>query len=150
MPTQYETQVSRLALDEDEDTSSGVKTYTSRKEGQRSTSNKEKPTKKKSPKKLLSVRAAEVARQIKDDPIRIMGILGTGGSNRRWASAVAQALRKVGIGDGTMKGWEAQIVGSLEDKPQVGSLVVKKAVDLWALNNPDVYTEERVDLLVRH
>ena len=146
MPTQYETRAARLVpVDEDEMKGAGRVFSATKGGGDQKGEKKSSAVKRKPSRKLLSVRAAEVAAQIKGDPTRIMGVLGGGGVNRRWATAVAQALRKFGIGDGTLSGWRPQVVGSLEAKPQVGALVVKKTIDLWALGNPSVEVEEQLE-----
>lgn len=147
VPTVYEDRAARLAAGNDEEVSHRTRVITGQRQPKGTNSGSPTQPDGRKKKKALSVRASAVARQIKDDPLRIMGVLGTGGNNRRWAAAVAQALMKLGVGDGTVKGWRSQIIGSLEVKPHVGATVVKKTVELWAINNPEVTMEEELEAI---
>lgn len=90
----------------------------------------------------LSLRATEMADKIKDDPGRIVGLLGSGGNNRKWATAVARAVLRLGVGDGTLAKWSRHPLGRRSKNAKSFALSVKDMLTLWANNGQELATDE--------
>lgn len=96
----------------------------------------------------LAKRAEKVVATIKDHPLRVLGVLARGATNKPWATAVARALVKTGMGEGRITTW-AGLVRDQKNKPREFALGVKRTVLAWAAAGRLVYIENaREDALV--
>ena len=82
----------------------------------------------------LGARARAVAKQIKTNPLRVLGILETGDKNPAWVGAVATALHRSGLGRGTLDSWRstfARLEGFDVVATREAVVSLKAAVQLW-------------------
>lgn len=89
----------------------------------------------------LSNRAFDLAKRIRMDPRRILGVLGCGGKNRPWARAVAKALLKLGIGNGVTEAWKKTKNTSGLVIPDIVKTVLG-LITVWAHSGVDIIHRE--------
>lgn len=104
-------------------------------EGGGSSSGESKPRGKNSG---LMTRARKMAKEIHLHPLRIMGLLGNGGKNRKWAAAVARCILLAGVGDGVMKKWQSKIPRDLSVDRAAYCRNVLNTLRVWGYNEVEV------------
>lgn len=135
VPTRWEEEGGRLAPTEettvqDPKLDKKSKVYTRRDEGTGTGGSQNRRNVR--PSRTLGVRANVMADRVKNDPMRLLGVLGNGGSNRKWVIQIARAIIEKGIGEGTLRNWAARApVWAGSDRRRFAQQV-KDAVELWA------------------
>lgn len=91
----------------------------------------------------MTARAADIAQKIKNNPLRILGFLGSVGNNKAWGSKVALCLVQSGIGEGTLRNWADKAPVNHRHGRKQFARRVKLSIEMWASVYPPEEEEER-------